>query len=97
MEQNFIYRVFALPAIFVYYILFCTLPTFMYSTTRLIRHRLANISQKTVNGSARRQLAQGTTDDKSANKVLRRRKYMHRKASRKTHSMNGVNIESRVT
>jgi len=35
--------------------------------------------------------------EKSANKVLRRRKYMHRNTSRKTHSTNGVNIESRVT
>jgi len=34
---------------------------------------------------------------RGANKVLRRLKYMHREASRKTHSMNGVNIESRVT
>jgi len=30
VEQNFVYRIFALPAIFVYYQLFCTLPTFMY-------------------------------------------------------------------
>ena len=34
---------------------------------------------------------------RAANKVLRGRKYMHRKASRKTHSTNGVNSESRVT
>jgi len=34
---------------------------------------------------------------KKANKVLRGRKYKHRKTSRKTHSTNGVNIESRVT
>ena len=39
----------------------------------------------------------GTTDEKRASKVPRDRKYMHRKASRKTHSKNGVNIESRVT
>jgi len=42
-------------------------------------------------------LAHGTTDEKSASKVPRGRKYMHRKASRKTHSTNGMNIESRVT
>jgi len=36
---------------------------------------------------------------KRASKVLRDRKYMHRKTRRKTqtHSTNGVNIESRVT
>jgi len=34
---------------------------------------------------------------KRASKVQRDRKYMHRKASRKTPSTNGVNIESRVT
>ena len=33
---------------------------------------------------------------KRSRKVPRDRKYMHRKASRKTHSTNGVNIESRV-
>ena len=42
-------------------------------------------------------LAHGTTDEKSSSKVPRDRKYMHRKASRKTHSTNGVNFESRVT
>jgi len=57
----------------------------------------ANISKKTVNGSGRRQFAHGTTDEKRPSKVPRDRKYMHRKASRKTHSTNGVNIESRVT
>ena len=56
-----------------------------------------NISQKTVNGSGRRQLAHGTTDEKRPSKVPRDHKYMHRKAIRKTHSTNGVNIESRVT
>ena len=50
-----------------------------------------------INGSGRRQLAHGTTDEKSSSKVPRDRKYMHRKASRKTHSTNGLNIESRVT
>ena len=39
----------------------------------------------------------GTTDEKRASKVPRVREYMHRKASRKTRSKNGVNIESRVT
>jgi len=34
---------------------------------------------------------------KRASKIPRGRKYMHRKASRKTRSPNGVNIESRVT
>jgi len=34
---------------------------------------------------------------KRASKVSRGRKYMHSKTSRKTHSTNGVNIESRVT
>jgi len=52
------------------------------------------LSQKTVDGSVRRQLAHGTTDEKRASKVPRGRKSMHRKASRKTHSTNGVNIES---
>jgi len=42
-------------------------------------------------------LAHGTTDEKRASKVPQGRKYMHRKASRKTHSTNGVNIESHVT
>jgi len=42
-------------------------------------------------------LARGTTDEKRASKVPRGRKYMHRKASSKTHSTNGVNIESCVT
>jgi len=41
-------------------------------------------------------LAFGTIDGKSPGKVPRGRKYMHRKVSRKTHSTNGVNIESRV-
>jgi len=59
--------------------------------------KTANITQKTVNGPVRRQLAHGTTDEKRANNVLRGRKYMYRKASRKTHSTNGVNIGSRVT
>ena len=45
----------------------------------------ANISKKTVNGSGRRQFAHGTTDEKRPSKVPRDRKYMHRKASRKTH------------
>jgi len=57
----------------------------------------ANISQKTVHGSGRQQLAHGTAYEKRSSKVPRRRKYMHRKASRKTHSTNVVNIESRVT
>ena len=52
---------------------------------------------QTVNGSVRRQLAHGTTDEKRPSKVPRDRKYMHRKVSRKTHSANGVNIESHVT
>ena len=65
-----------------------TCPSRLYSS---------NISQKTVNGSVKRQLAHGTTDEKRSSKVPRDRKYMHRKASRKTHSTNGVNIESRVT
>jgi len=38
-------------------------------------------------------VAHGTTDEKRASKIPRGRKYMHRKASRKTHSTNGVNIE----
>jgi len=42
-------------------------------------------------------LAHGTTDEKRSSKVPWDRKYIHRKASRKTHSTNGVNIESRVT
>jgi len=41
--------------------------------------------------------AHGTTDEKRANKVLWGRKYMHRKANRKTHSTNGVNVEPPVT
>jgi len=41
--------------------------------------------------------AHGTTDEKRASKVLQGRKCMHRKASRKTQSTNGMNIESRVT
>jgi len=53
----------------------------------------ANMPQKTINGSARRQLAHGTTDEKRSSKVPRGHKYMHRKASRKTHSTNGVNID----
>ena len=67
------------------------------TATCLFRLYSSNISQKTVNGSGRRQLAHGTTDEKISSKVLRDREYMHRKASRKTHSTNGVNIESRVT
>ena len=67
------------------------------TATSLLRLHSSNISQKTVNGSGRRQLAHGTTDEKRSSKVPRYRKYMHRKASRKTHSKNGVNIESRVT
>jgi len=42
-------------------------------------------------------VAHGTTDEKRSRKVPRDRKYMHRKASRKTHSTNGVNIDPRVT
>jgi len=42
-------------------------------------------------------VAHGTTDEKRASKIPRGRKYMHRKASRKMHSTNAVNIESRVT
>jgi len=42
-------------------------------------------------------LAYGTTDEKRSSKIPQGRKYMHTKASRKTHSTNGVNIESRVT
>jgi len=42
-------------------------------------------------------LAHGTIDEKRASNIPRGRKYMHRKASRKTHSTNGVNIEPRVT
>ena len=34
---------------------------------------------------------------KRSSKVPRDRKYMHRRASRKMHPTNGVNIESRVT
>jgi len=41
-------------------------------------------------------LAHGTTDENRSSKILRGRKYMRRKARRKTHSTNGVNIESRV-
>ena len=67
------------------------------TATCLLRLYSSNISQKTVNGSGRRQLAHGTTDEKRSSKVPRDRKYMHRKARRKTHSTNGVNIESRVT
>jgi len=59
--------------------------------------KAANTTQKTVNGSVRQQLAHGITDEKRANEVLRDRKYMHKKASRKTHSTNGMKIESRVT
>jgi len=50
----------------------------------------------TVAASSNRD-AHGTTDEKRASKVPRGRKYMHRKASRKTHSTNGLNIESGVT
>ena len=42
-------------------------------------------------------LAHGTTDEESSSKIPRGHKYIHRKASRKMHSMNSVNIESRVT
>ena len=35
--------------------------------------------------------------EKSASKIPRGRKYMHSEAGRKMHSMNGVNIKSRVT
>jgi len=37
------------------------------------------------------------TDKKSSRKVPQDHKYMHRKESRKTHSTNGMNIESCVT
>ena len=53
--------------------------------------------RKQFNGSGRRQLAHGTTDEKRPSKVPRDCKYIHRKASRKTHSTNGMNIESCVT
>ena len=56
--------------------------------------------------SARKQLMDQADDNslmalptkKEQSKVLRDRKYMHRKTRRKTqtHSTNGVNIESRV-
>jgi len=42
-------------------------------------------------------LAHGTCDKKRASKIPRGYEFMHREASRKTHSTNGVNIESRVT
>ena len=58
------------------------------TTTCLLRLYSSNISQKTVNGSGRRQLAHGTTDEKRSREVPRDRKYIHRKASRKTHSTN---------
>jgi len=67
------------------------------TATCLLRLYSSNISQKTVNGSGRRQLAHSTTDEKRSGEVPRDRKYMHRKVRRKTHPTNGEIIESRVT
>ena len=71
-------------------------PLTQKATCLLPRYRSKHIAENS-NGLVRRQLAHGTTDEKRSSKVPQDCKYMHRKASRKTHSTNGVNIESRVT
>jgi len=48
-------------------------------------------------GQSDDKLAHGTTSKKRTSKTPRGRKYMHRKANRKMHSTNGMNIKSRVT
>ena len=53
--------------------------------------------RKQLMGQADDNLLTALLTKKRSSKVPRGRKYMHRKANRKTHSANGVNIESRVT
>ena len=67
------------------------------ATCPLPRYRSKHIAENSHWISQTTNRSQQYWRKERASKVPRGRKYMHRKASRKTHSTNGVNIESRVT
>jgi len=71
-------------------------PLIQIAACPLPRHRSKHRRKQSMDQSDDNSLTALLTK-KSTSKIPQGRKYMHRKASRKTHSTNGVNIESCLT